>query len=101
MRRAYDDRLVKLLHEELAEGVDEGEVARDIGVNERLLNYWKMQGSLPRNLAQFLLLCRRLRTHPNYLLGWTDDRYPQDDPQARVSALDEQLAKLGGSRRKR
>jgi hypothetical protein len=47
MRRAYGDRLVKLLHEEKAEGVDEAEVARDIGVNERLLNYWKMQGSLP------------------------------------------------------
>jgi hypothetical protein len=80
MRAAYGGRLAELLEEEKARGDDEADVARDIGVNGRNLNYWKAEGRLPRDLSQFLLLCRRLRTHPNYLLGWDDQRYPDKEP---------------------
>jgi transcriptional regulator with XRE-family HTH domain len=80
MRAAYGDRLAKLLEEEKAQGIDEANVARDIGVPTTTLSRWKKEGHLSQDLDVFLLLCRRLRTHPNYLLGWDDQRYPDKEP---------------------
>jgi hypothetical protein len=101
MRAAYGGRLAQLLEEEEAKGISASQIAREISVKQRAFHYWKDEGRLPQDLTEFLLLCRRLHTHPNYLLGWSDDRYPHDASQACMSALDEQLAKLRRGQRAR
>jgi transcriptional regulator with XRE-family HTH domain len=89
--KTYAQRLAKLLDEEAAQGMSNAQIAREIGVTPEALSRWKKRGSVPRNPRQLLLLCRRLKTHPNYLVGWTDDRYPRGEDD-RLADLDKQLA---------
>jgi hypothetical protein len=97
MREAYSGRLAGLLEEEERKGVSNAQVARDIGVTPEALNKMKLRGSVPQDLVEFLLLCRRLNTHPNYLWGWDANRYP-DKPPFCAAELD---ATLKANRRRR
>jgi hypothetical protein len=78
MKEIYQRRLGELLAEEVARGVSLAQIARDVGEAPDTLGRWKQRGSLPRDLLTLLLLCRRLCTHPSYLLGWCDQRYPPE-----------------------
>jgi hypothetical protein len=87
----YIERLGQLLEEEKARGVSERQLAMQLGMHPRTLNQWKLRGSIGQEPMQFMLLCRRLHTHPNYLLGWSDNRYPTEEA-ALAAELDNGLA---------
>jgi transcriptional regulator with XRE-family HTH domain len=56
-------------------GLSQDEVARRAGFRERTFNHYLTRGSEP-NFAGLLRICDVLVTHPNYLLGATDDPAP-------------------------
>jgi transcriptional regulator with XRE-family HTH domain len=56
-------------------GLSQDEVARRAGFRERTFNQYLTRGSEPR-FAGLLRICDALVTHPNYLLGVTDDPAP-------------------------
>jgi len=91
--RIFAQRLRQLLDEERAKGHSEASVARDIGVPERLLNQWKNRGTITKDEAELHRLCKRLNTHPNYLTGWSDDRYPRGEDR-RIMELEDQVQEL-------
>lgn len=78
--RVLSIRLTALVQELMDQGTPEQQLCRELGVKPRQLGMWKQRGSIPRDERVLWRLCRRLGTHPNYLLGWSDHRAPHEKP---------------------
>lgn len=78
--RIYAERLSSLVREEKAKGTEEADLCREIGVGIRNIGQWKTRGTIVRDERTLWRLCRRLGTHPNYLVGWSDERAPREEP---------------------
>lgn len=88
--KIFAQRLTDLVQEHMDQGTPEAEICRDVGIKLRRLGMWKQRGTVARNERELWLLCRRLGTHPNYLLGWSNERAPREPPPM-AADLDAQI----------
>jgi hypothetical protein len=88
--RVFAQRLTALVQEQMDQGTSEADLCREIGIGIRSLGMWKQRGTVAKNERVLWLLCRRLGTHPNFLMGWSDERAPREPP-AHAAEIDAEL----------
>jgi len=93
---AFSDRLRGLVLQRIAEGRyrSQAEVARCLGVSEARFGHWTTGRSEP-DIASLSKICEELRTHPNYLYGYSDDANPRyTENITRMSLLEKELREI-------
>lgn len=100
MSAAFGERLAHLIQLRKEQGAyrSEAELARRLGVQERRLNHYK--GRSEPDYHMLTRICEALQTHPNYLLGWTEEIEPRYlDSVSKLGALQAEIAALRKSLR--
>ena len=95
MSAAFGERLAQLIQLRKEQGAykSEAELARQLGVQERRLNHYK--GRSEPDYEMLTRICEALQTHPNYLLGWTEEIEPRYlDSISKIGSLQAEVAAL-------
>lgn len=92
-------RMVGIMEERLRELIrqdarSEAQIARELGLSERRFNHY-VGGRSRLPSALISPLCEVLGTHPNYLLGWSNEIRPKSpNTGMQAAALEERLSRL-------
>lgn len=91
----FGERLARLIQLRKEQGVykSEAALARQLGIEPRRLNHYKERSEPDHEMLG--RICEALKTHPNYLLGWSDSIEPRyQDHISKIDSLQDEITQL-------
>lgn len=93
--RNFHERLTHLLELRIRQGAlkSQSDLARLLGIGQRRLLHYKNRSEPDYELLS--RLCEALQTHPNYLLGWSNEIEPRYTASvSKLNGLEQEVADL-------